>query len=50
MQDLYTQNYQTWWKEMKEDLNGETTCSHIRRRNIMKMSFLSKLIYGFSTI
>lgn len=40
VQEMYTQNCQIWWREMKKDLNGKTTCSCIRRCNIMKMSVL----------
>ena len=50
--DLYIENYKTPVKEIKEDPNRWTSilCSWIRRINIMKMSMLSKAIYGFNAI
>ena len=43
--DLYIENYKTLMKEIKEDTNR-----WIRRINIMKMSILSKAVYGFNAI
>ena len=49
---LYSENYRTLKKEIKEDTNKwkHIPCSWIRRINIIKMSVLHKAIYGFTTI
>ena len=45
--DLYTENYKTLMKEIKDDTNKwrNISCSLIGRINIMKMSILPKAIY-----
>ena len=50
--DLYSENYTTLKKEMKEDANKwkHVPCSWIRRINIIKMSILPKAIYRFNAI
>ena len=49
---LYSENYRTLKKEIKEDTNkwNHTPCSWIGRINIIKMSVLPKATYKFSTI
>ena len=46
VKDLYSENYTTLKKEIKEDTNKwkHVPCSCIGRINIMKMSILPKLI------
>ena len=48
--DLYIENYKTLMKETNEDTNRwrNIPCSWIGRINIVKMSILSKAIYGFN--
>ena len=50
--DLYTENYKTLVKEIKEDTNRwrNIPCSWIRRISIVKMSILPKAIYKFNAI
>ena len=50
--DLYSENYTTLKKEVKDDTNKwkHTPCSWIGRINIIKMSILPKAIYRFNTI
>ena len=50
--DLYTENYKTLVKEIKEDTNRwrNTPSSWIWRINIVKMSILPKAIYRFNAI
>ena len=50
--DLYTENYKTLVKEIKEDTNRWRNIpgSWIGRINIVKMSILSKAIYRFNAI
>ena len=50
--DLYTENYKTLMKEIKEDTNRwrNRPCSWIRRINIVKISILPKAIYRFNAI
>ena len=50
--DLYTENYKTLMKEIKDDTNRwrNIPCSWIRRINIVKMSILPKAIYTSSAI
>ena len=52
VKDLYSENYTTLKKEIKEDTNKwkHVPCSWIRRINIIKMSILPKAIYRFNTI
>ena len=52
VKDLYSENYTTVKKEIKEDTNKwkHTPCSWIRGINIIKMSILPKAIYRFSAI
>ena len=47
--DLYTENYKTLMKEIKDDKNRwrNIPCSWIGRINIVKMSILPKAIYRF---
>ena len=49
---LYTKNYKTLMKEIKDNTNrwGDILCSWIRRLNIVKMTKLSKAIYRFNVI
>jgi len=49
---LPAENYKTLVKEIKEDTNRwrHIPCSWIGRINIVKMSILSKAIYGFNAI
>ena len=51
-QDLYSENYRTLKKEIKEDTNKwkHVLCSQIGRINIIKMAILPKAIYRFNTI
>ena len=48
--ELYTENYKTLIKEMKDDINGwrDIPCSWVGRINIMKMTILPNGIYRFS--
>ena len=50
--DLYSENYRTLMKEIKEDRDRwkNRTCSWIGRLNIVKMTILLKAIYRFSAI
>ena len=50
--DLYTENYKTQMKEIKDDPNRwrNISCSWIRRINIVKMNILPKAIYRFNAI
>ena len=50
--DLYSENYKTLMKEIKDDTNRwrDIPCSWIRRINIVKMTILPKTIYRFSAI
>ena len=50
--DLYTENYKTLMKEIKDDTNiwRKIPCSWIGRINIVTMSILSKAIYKFNAI
>ena len=50
--DLYTENYKTLVKEIREDTNRwrNIPYSWIGRINIVKMSILPKAIYRFSAI
>ena len=50
--DLYTENYKTLVKEIREDTNTwrSIPCSQVGRINIVKMSILPKAIYRFNAI
>ena len=50
--ELYTENYKTLMKEIKEDINRwrDIPCSWVRRINIVKITILPKAIYRFSAI
>ena len=52
LKDLYSENYTTLKKEIKEGTNKwkHVPCSWIGRINIIKMSILSKAIYRFNAI
>ena len=52
VKDLYSENYTTLKKEIKEDTNKwkHGACSWIGRINIIKMAILPKAIYKFNTI
>ena len=49
VKDLYSENYTTLKKEIKEDTNKwkHVLCSWIGRINIIKMAILPKAIYRF---
>ncbi|KAF6125394.1 hypothetical protein HJG60_009867 [Phyllostomus discolor] len=51
VKDLYSENYTTLKKEIKEDMNKwrHMLCSWIGRINIIKMSILPKAIYRLNT-
>ena len=50
--DLYTENYKTLMKEIKDDINRwrDTPCSWVGRINIVKMTILPNAIYRFNEI
>ena len=50
MKELYTENYKTLMKEIKDDINrwGDIPCSWVRRINIIKMTILPNAIYRFN--
>uniref|UniRef100_A0A8D1LDL4 Reverse transcriptase domain-containing protein n=1 Tax=Sus scrofa TaxID=9823 RepID=A0A8D1LDL4_PIG len=50
--DLYSENYKTLMKEIKDDTNRWKVilCSWIERVNIIKMTVLAKAIHGFNAI
>ena len=50
--ELYTENYETLMKEIKDNMNRWTDipCSWTGRINIVKMSVLPNAIYRFSVI
>ena len=52
VKDLYSENYTTLRKEIKEDTIKwkHIPCSWNRRINVIKMSILPKAIYRFNTI
>ena len=52
VKDLYSENYKTLRKEIKEDTNKwkHIPCSWIGKVNIIKMSILPKVIYRFNAI
>ena len=52
VKDLYSENYTTPKKEIKEDTNNwkHVPCSWIGRINIIKISILPKAIYRFNAM
>ena len=50
--ELYTENYKTLMKEIKDDINGwgDIPCSWVGRINIVKMTILPNAIYRFTAI
>ena len=52
VQDLYSENYTTVQKEIKEDTNKwkHVPCSWIGRINMIQMAILPKAIYRFNAI
>ena len=50
--ELYTENYKTLMKEIKDDINRwrDIPCSWVERINIVKMTILPNAIYRFNTI
>ena len=50
--ELYTKNYKTLMKEIKDDINRwrDIPCSWIGRVNIVKMTILPNAIYRFNLI
>ena len=50
--DLYSENYKTLVKEIKDDIDRwkDILCSWIKRINIVKMTVLPKAIYTFNAI
>ena len=52
IKDLYSENYTTLKKEIKEDTNKwkHVPCSWMGQMNIIKMAILPKVIYRFNAI
>ena len=52
IKDLYSENYKTLMKEIKDDTNRwrDISCSQIGITNIVKMTILPKAIYRFNAI
>ena len=50
--ELYTENYKTLMKEIKDDINRwrDIPCSCLGRIDIVKMTILSNAIYRFNVI
>ena len=50
--ELYTENYKTLMKEIKDDINRQRDipCSWVGRTNTMKMAILPNAIYRFNVI
>ena len=50
--ELYTENYKTLMKEIKDDIKRwrDIPCSWVGRINIVKMTILSNAIYRFNVI
>ena len=50
--ELYTENYKTLMKEIKDEINRwrDISCSWVERINIVKMTILSNTIYRFNAI
>ena len=52
MKELYTENYKTLMKEIKDDINRrrDIPCSWVGKINIAKMTILPNTIYRFNMI
>ena len=52
MKELYTKNYKTLMKEIKDDINRrrDIPCFWVGRINIVKMTILLNAIYRFNEI
>ena len=52
MKELYTENYKTLMKEIKDDINiwRDIPCSLVGRNSIVKMTIKPKAIYRFNAI
>ena len=52
MKELYTENYKTLMKEIKDDINRwrDSPCSWVGRINIVKMTVLPNATYRFNVI
>ena len=52
MKELYTENYKTLMKEIKDDINRwrDIPCSWVGRINIVKMTVLPNATYRFNVI
>ena len=52
MKELYTENYKTLMKEIKDDINRwrDIPCCWVGRINIVKMAILPNAIYRFNVI
>jgi len=52
MKELYTENYKTLMKEIKDDINRrrDVPCFWVRRISIVKMTILPNAIYRFNEI
>ena len=52
MKELYTENYKTVMKEIKDNINRwrDITCSWVGRINIVKMTILPNTIHTFNAI
>ena len=50
MKELYTENYKTLMREIKDDINRwrDILCSWVGRISIVKMTILPNAIYRFS--
>ena len=50
--ELYTENYKTLMKEIKDDIKRwrDSPCSWVQRINIVKMTILPNAIYRFNVI
>ena len=52
VKELYTENYKTLMKEIKDDINRwrDIPCSWVERINIVKMTILPNTLYLFNVI
>ena len=52
MKELYTENYKTLVKEIKDDINRwrDISCSWVGRINVIKMTIVPNAIYKFNAI
>ena len=52
MKELYTENYKTLMKDIKDDINRwrDTPCSWVGKINIVKITILPNAIYRFNVI